>query len=326
MPKAIASLSLDLDNEWAYLKTHGDPVWESLPSYLDTVVPRALEFLKQRGLRITFFVVGQDAVVEGNRGALRSIADAGHEIGSHSFAHEPWMNLYSAEQVERDISLAEESIARVMGTTPRGFRGPGFSFSPQILEVLQRRGYAYDASTFPTFIGPLARLYYFAKSSLSRTERLQRHALFGNPGDGFRPNRPYVWGLSRGELLEIPVTTMPGLRIPIHASYVIYLACFSPALARAYFAFALWLCRLTRTQPSLLLHSLDFLGKEDNQRLGFFPGMQLARQHKLDMLSRIVEAFATQYEVLPLGEYAKRINERTTFRVHSLSTVYDASS
>jgi len=41
----VASLSLDLDNKWSYLKTHGDVGWESFPSYLDMVVPRVLDFL-----------------------------------------------------------------------------------------------------------------------------------------------------------------------------------------------------------------------------------------------------------------------------------------
>ena len=54
----LASLSLDLDNLWSYLKTHGDPGWETLPSYLDLVVPRVLKFLDERRQKITFFIVG----------------------------------------------------------------------------------------------------------------------------------------------------------------------------------------------------------------------------------------------------------------------------
>ena len=91
--KPIASLSLDLDNKWSYLKTHGDPGWEDFPSYLDTVVPRVLRFLEERSLTITFFVVGQDAALERNHDALTALAAAGHEIGNHSFSHEPWFHL-----------------------------------------------------------------------------------------------------------------------------------------------------------------------------------------------------------------------------------------
>ncbi len=44
--KSIASLSLDLDNRWSYLKTHGDASWESFPSYLDLLVPLVLDMLR----------------------------------------------------------------------------------------------------------------------------------------------------------------------------------------------------------------------------------------------------------------------------------------
>ena len=70
--KLTASLSLDLDDQWSYLKTHGDRGWESFPSYLDTLVPRALDFLTERRLKITFFVVGQDAALEKNHDALKA--------------------------------------------------------------------------------------------------------------------------------------------------------------------------------------------------------------------------------------------------------------
>ena len=34
---------------------------------------------------------------------------------------------------------------------------------------------------------------------------------------------------------------------------------------------------MTGTNPSLLLHPLDFMGREDCPALAFFPGMDLAR-------------------------------------------------
>src|SRR5207247_6203043 len=67
MTLPTASLSLDLDNQWSYMKTHGDAGWEAFPSYLDLVVPRVLDFLAARGLTITFFVVGQDAALAKNQ-------------------------------------------------------------------------------------------------------------------------------------------------------------------------------------------------------------------------------------------------------------------
>ena len=85
----VATLSLDLDNLWSYLKTRGDRSWRSLPSFLDLVVPRVLRFLEEREQPITWFVVGQDAAVADNRIVLSSIASAGHEIGNHSIIMNP---------------------------------------------------------------------------------------------------------------------------------------------------------------------------------------------------------------------------------------------
>ena len=70
MSRPLASLSLDLDNLWSYMKIHGDPGWQTRPSYLDAVVPYVLDVLERERLRITFFVVGADAAETRNHAAL----------------------------------------------------------------------------------------------------------------------------------------------------------------------------------------------------------------------------------------------------------------
>jgi hypothetical protein len=306
-PKPLASLSLDLDNKWSYMKTHGDPGWESLPSYLDIVVPRVLTLLQEESLTITFFIVGLDAAQPASQPVLKSIAEAGHEIGNHSYRHEPWLHLYSDAELEHEMTQAETAIQQATGQTPIGFRGPGFSFSPQLLSLLARRGYQYDASTFPTFLGPLARMYYFAKSSLSSEQSSQRKALFGSAKEGFRPLKPYRWQTASGLLTEIPVTTMPLARVPIHLSYVLYLATFSRALALAYWNMSLTLCRLTNTQPSLLLHPLDFLGQEDCPELSFFPAMQTPAAPKLEVSRKVLQTLHRRFQVVPMREHAQTL-------------------
>ena len=190
--KPIASLSLDLDNQWAYMKTHGDAGWESFPSYLDLAVPRILTFLKERNLRITFFIVGQDAALEKNHAAIRSIHDAGHEIANHSFNHEPWLHLYSRDEIVEEFEKTENAIESVTGTRPVGFRGPGFSLSPTVIEVLGERGYEYDCSTLPTYIAPIARAFYFLKSpKMGAEEKEKLKTLFGKFSDGFQTLKPH---------------------------------------------------------------------------------------------------------------------------------------
>ncbi len=302
-----ASLSIDLDNQWSYMKTHGDAGWQDFPSYLDLLVPRLLYFLAERRLTLTVFVVGQDAALDKNRGALAALAGAGHEIGNHSFRHEPWLHLYRPEELTEELDRAEAAIEAATGHRPTGFRGPGFSVSAAVLGELRRRGYRYDASTFPTYLGPLARAYYFMTAKLPPEEKAKRKKLFGGFREGFRPVRPYRWRLADGTLTELPVTTLPGLKLPFHLSYLIYLAGYSPGLARAYFRTALRLCRLARVQPSLLLHPLDFLGGDDVSALAFFPGMGQKAAVKLAWVDGFLADYAQAFEVLPVGRHVARI-------------------
>jgi hypothetical protein len=304
--RPYASLSLDLDDEWSYRKTRGDAGWSDYPSYLTTVVPRALELLDRHGLRITWFLVGQDAEFERNHAVLRSIAQRGHEIGNHSFHHEPWLHLYDAAALDAEIARAHGAIEAATGACPVGFRGPGYSVTPAVVDTLIRHGYRYDASTLPTFIGPLARAYYFATSGLRRKQLDQRRALFGSVRDGLRPLHPYRWSGTNGSLVEVPVTTLPLLRVPIHFSYLLFLAERAPVLVMPYVSCALALCALTKTAPSLLLHPLDFLGGDEAPALAFFPGMRLSAAQKLQWLERVLARYTARYDFVTVGEHAER--------------------
>ncbi len=303
--KQIASLSLDLDNQWSYMKTHGDAGWHSFPSYLDVVVPSVLAFLKERNLKITFFIVGQDAALKKNREAIASIAASGHEIGNHSFNHEPWLHLYSKDELEEEFEKTETAIESVTGKRPTGFRGPGYSLSPTVLDVLAERGYEYDCSTLPTFIAPLARAYYFFKSpEMSDEEKEKRKKLFGKFSDGFQSLKPYFFEAAGKTLVEIPVTTFPVVKTPIHVSYLLYLSTFSRAAAKAYWRSALEMCRLTGVQPSLLLHPLDFMCGSDVEELKFFPGMDLPLDNKLEFVSEALAVYEKMFDVVSVGEHA----------------------
>lgn len=305
----IASLSLDLDNKWSYLRSRGDAAWEARPSYLGEVTPRIVDFLGERGLPCTLFVVGEDVNREPD--AIAALAAAGFEIANHSQSHLPYLNALPADEVEAEIAAAEEAIGHVAGRRPTGFRAPGFSWSPDVLTILARRGYAYDASVFPSFVGPLARLYVrlsgFRAKQGDATDRPEQR--FSSLGDALRSLRPHAVQTAAGPLVELPVTTMPLTRAPIHFTYVSFLAQKSYAAARAYWRTAMRLCRLRGVGPSLLLHPLDFLGEEDEPDLAYFPGMRLDRRAKLRLLSETLADLARDRRVVTTAEHTLREKE-----------------
>lgn len=313
----LASVSFDLDNRWSYEMIHGEPGWDRYPTYLDRLVPRLLEVLEATGLRVTCFVVGRDAAEPAHHDVLGAIAAAGHEIGNHSFSHRPWLHRLSAAEIADEVTRAEDAIGAATGVRPRGFRGPGYSLSATALRVLRDRGYAYDASMLPAVTGPLARAWYFRTARLSPAQRAERHRLYGRVRDGFTPLRPYRWDLGDDgpTLLEMPVTTFPGLRVPMHPSYLLALAGRSPGAATAYFAAALGACRVAGVEPSLLLHPLDLLGGDDltdeeRSRLAFFPGTGLPGARKRALVREVLDRLRRRFRVVPLGEHAAVADRR----------------
>lgn len=304
--KILASISLDLDDQWSYMKVHGDDGWDQFPSYLDIVIPIFLDVFDKLDIKITFFVVGQDAAIEKNHRVLKTIIDRGHEIGNHSFHHESWLKTYSKQKIEEEIIIAEEAIEKATGIRTNMFRGPGFSWSNDLLEVLQKRNYLFDASTLPTYISPLMRRYYFAKSKLTKEQKESRKELFGSFKEGFYPLKPYNWKLNNNKkLLEIPVTTMPFFKLPFHQSYLLYISGFSKGLMKLYLWFAIMMCKLTKTPPSYLLHPLDLIGGDDVPQLSFFPGMDIRSEQKMEVFETAIIMLKKNFELLPMSEFSK---------------------
>jgi len=296
--KPIASISLDLDNQWSYMKIHGDEGWDKYSSYFNIFVPHILDILDELDLKITFFIVGKDTESEENNKYLRMITERGHEVGNHSYHHESWLQTYSPEKIEKEIREAEEAIERVTGQRTTGFRGPGFSWSKDLLKVLESRGYKFDASTLPTYLGPLARVYYFKKSDLSKEEKKARKELFGKFSEGFRKLKPYKWDLGEGKsITEIPVTTMPVFKLPFHLSYLIYLGNISMPLMKLYLSTAITMCKITRTPISFLLHPLDLIGGDQITQLAFFPGMNVNSNKKVEVFKTVINCLKKNYKV-----------------------------
>ena len=319
--KPLASISLDLDNQWSYMKIHGDEGWDQYPSYFDIFVPHVLNVLDELNLKITFFIVGKDTESEDNKKYLRMIADRGHDIGNHSYHHESWLQTYSYEKIEKEIREAEEAIFNATGHRATGFRGPGFSWSKDLLKVLESRGYKFDASTLPTYLGPLARMYYFKKSDLSKEEKKARKELFGKFSEGFRKLKPYKWDLGDGKsITEIPVTTMPFFKLPFHLSYLIYLGNISIPLMNLYLNTAITMCKITKTPISFLLHPLDLIGGDQISQLAFFPGMNVSSHKKVKVFKNVIRLLQKHYDVVNMNEHLSDMELHHIFKFKGLDS------
>ncbi|MDA1232359.1 MAG: polysaccharide deacetylase, partial [Planctomycetota bacterium] len=119
--------------------------------------------------------------------------------------------------------------------------------------------------------------------------------------------KPFTWACGEGHLTEIPVTTMPFFKVPIHASYILYLAQYSRTTALTYCRMALALCRAAGVGPSLLLHPLDFMGCNDDRDLAFFPAMDRPAEPKIEIVAQMIDMMSQHYHVVPMKDHAAAI-------------------
>ncbi len=88
--------------------------------------PRLLDMLKQRGIKATFFLVGE--CVAANPQIVKRIVAEGHEIGNHSWSH-PLLSKMSDGSVADQLQKTQSAIVAACGITPKLMRPPYGGFT-----------------------------------------------------------------------------------------------------------------------------------------------------------------------------------------------------
>jgi len=123
--------------------------WESMPRRLAPVVGQVLDMLAAHRTVATFFVLGW--VAQHDRGLIRRIAEAGHEVASHGMMHR-MVNGLTPDEFRRDIRESRLILEDIAGRPVVGYRAPTFSIihrTAWALDVLADEGFRYDSSVFP---------------------------------------------------------------------------------------------------------------------------------------------------------------------------------
>lgn len=89
--------------------------------YDDKPLPKILVALDHHGYKATFFVAGRFA--QRYPGSVKRIADAGMELGNHSWSH-PKFTALTDTQIDSQLSRTNDLIRQISGQTPTLFRPP----------------------------------------------------------------------------------------------------------------------------------------------------------------------------------------------------------
>lgn len=125
------------------------PVWPSLPTRLERLIPAILDKLDDVSIKATFFVLGDAA--QRHQSLIREIALHGHEVACHGWLHEPLYQL-TPEAFRQDVLRCRGYLEDVTGQAIVGYRAPAYSVTPKTawaLSILAELGFAYDSSIYP---------------------------------------------------------------------------------------------------------------------------------------------------------------------------------
>lgn len=156
--------------------------WAQFESRVCANTDRLLGIFDETQVRATFFVLGW--VADRFPELVRRIAESGHEIASHGYAHRLVYD-QTPTAFRDDVRRAKRLLEDVTGHPVIGFRAPSYSVTPRCLwalDILIEEGYTYDTSIFPI-----------------------RHDRYGIP---LSPRHAYVLERPSGSLVEIPASTV----------------------------------------------------------------------------------------------------------------------
>lgn len=103
------------------------------------IATAVLDACRAADARITVFAIGQWAAA--NPDLVRRIADAGHDVGNHTWSHQEMPSL-DAATAATEVSRAAEALTRILGYPGRWFRPSGTQYStPTIRAAASASGY-----------------------------------------------------------------------------------------------------------------------------------------------------------------------------------------
>jgi peptidoglycan/xylan/chitin deacetylase (PgdA/CDA1 family) len=104
-----------------------------------TITPVILDVLKKHRITAAFFCIGHKA--EENPGLIRQIDDEGHIIGSHSYSHHFFFDLFGSRRMISELQKTESVLYQILNKKITMFRPPYGVTNPTLADVLKKMKY-----------------------------------------------------------------------------------------------------------------------------------------------------------------------------------------
>jgi polysaccharide deacetylase family protein (PEP-CTERM system associated) len=147
----VLLLRVDFDDGHQLVRRRlGAANWAEPGPALKRQTDTLLSLLDELDVRATFFILGMAA--RAHPELVETVLERGHEIGCHGDVHLP-VHTQTPGEFAADLESARETIERLTGRRPIGYRAPAFSITRDAswaYDVLAQQGFEYDASQHDT--------------------------------------------------------------------------------------------------------------------------------------------------------------------------------
>jgi polysaccharide deacetylase family protein (PEP-CTERM system associated) len=271
---ALNALTVDLEEYFQvsnFEKLIDRSAWDTLPSRVIESTHRLLDLFDETESRATFFALGW--IAERNPKLLREIADRGHEIACHGYAHELVYQI-GPDRFRSDLRRARVAIEDAAGCAVRGYRAPSYSITAAslwALPILVEEGFDFDSSIFPV-----------------------RHPRYGIPDFARWPVRLELRG--GASIREFPLTTLSLGPFNLPLAGGAYLRFLPPALFRWGFA------RLETADRPTVLYVHPWEIDPDQPRQSVSRRVRVNHYHNLDATEARLGGLLERFEFNSMGD------------------------
>jgi len=145
--KVAVALSFDVDNATTSLRSGdlgSEPLSRGEYGAVDGL-PRILRMLARQNVPASFYIPAVSALLHPQM--IKDIQASGkHEIGIHGWIHEDLPVLNNAAEEQRMLTQAIDTITKMIGHKPVGYRAPSWHFSQFTMKQIKDAGFLYDSS------------------------------------------------------------------------------------------------------------------------------------------------------------------------------------
>src|SRR5215831_13076086 len=262
----LANISVDFESIYHYSETLGLHHPDRDRDY-ERIVDRFLDLFSETGVRATFFMVGDDVRSKKlTPEVLRRMVAAGHELANHTMTHPHNLSRLSRARKEEEIAATGRLLESATGQRVVGFRAPCLDVDEAIVDILEGLGYWYESSVLPFYLKQVhaALIGLIAKGRFRRTGAWQNSFAPGNP---YTPCQGKLHRRGTRSITEIPIATVPILRLPFYSTIHF-------ALGRKSFDASYALVRRGRSQFTYELHSIDLADCGPDGLSERYPGIE----------------------------------------------------